>query len=281
VLSDDVRTQFLRFFEDRGHRRLASAGLVPIDDPTLLFTSAGMVPFKPYFMQRDVPPAPRLTTAQRCFRTTDIDSVGDISHNTFFEMLGNFSIGDYFKSDAIPWAWELVTRGFGLHKERLWNTVYTDDDEAFDLWLKQGQRPDRILRYGEEEGNYWLSGDVGPCGPCSEIFYDFGEELGCGPNCEPKHDCPRVLEIWNLVFMAFYQEAPGKRTPLPKKNVDTGAGLERITRVLAGVPSSYDTDVFQPILSTIGSATGAEYGSDPDTTRLMRIIPTTAARRHS
>jgi len=272
VLSDDLRSQFLRFFEDRGHRRIASAGLVPIDDPTLLFTSAGMVPFKPYFMGRDLPPAPRLTTAQRCFRTTDIDSVGDISHNTFFEMLGNFSIGDYFKSDAIPWAWELVTRGFGLPKERLWNTVYTDDDEAFELWLKQGQRPDRILRYGEEEGNYWLSGDVGPCGPCSEIFYDFGEELGCGPSCEPKHDCPRFLEIWNLVFMAFYQEAPGKRTPLPKKNVDTGAGLERITRVLAGVPSSYDTDVFQPILRTIGSVTGAEYGSDPDTTRLMRII---------
>ena len=271
-LSDDVRAQFLRFFEDRGHRRVASAGLVPIDDPTLLFTSAGMVPFKPYFMGRAVPPAPRLTTAQRCFRTTDIDSVGDISHNTFFEMLGNFSIGDYFKSDAIPWAWELVTRGFGLPKERLWNTVYTDDDEAFDLWVKQGQRPERVLRYSEADGNYWLSGDIGPCGPCSEIFYDFGEELGCGPDCEPKHDCPRFLEIWNLVFMAFYQEAPGKRTPLPKKNVDTGAGLERITRVLAAVPSSYDTDVFQPILSTIGGVTGAEYGRDDDTTRLMRII---------
>jgi len=272
VISDDLREQFLRFFGERGHLKRDSAPLVPIGDPTLLFTSAGMVPFKPYFMGREAAPAPRMVSVQRCFRTTDIDEVGDISHNTFFEMLGNFSVGDYFKEQAIPWAWELITRVYGIPKERLWNTVYTDDDEAFDLWVQQGQLPERIYRYGEADGNYWLSGDIGPCGPCSELFYDWGEEFGCGPDCEPKHDCGRFLEIWNLVFMAFYQEAPGKRTPLPKKNVDTGMGLERLTRVVAQVPSAYDTDLFQPILAAIKRVTSPARWEEPDAIRMMRAI---------
>src|SRR5579885_2503134 len=204
VNSDEVRERFLRYFEARGHRRIESAPLVPHDDPTLLFTSAGMVQFKPYFTGRAPAPAPRLTSVQRCFRTTDIDDVGDVSHHTFFEMLGNFSVGDYFKADVIPWAWQFVTEELGIPRERLWNTVFRDDDEAFNLWVPPG--------------------DFGPCGPCSEIFYDWGEQYGCGPDCQPSHDCGRFLEIWNLVFMALYQDEDGRRTPLEKANIDTGAG---------------------------------------------------------
>src|SRR5438093_1915312 len=172
--SDQVRERFTNFFVQRGHVRQSSATLVPVGDPTLLFTSAGMVQFKPYFMGKAQPPASRLTSVQRCFRTSDVESVGDVSHHTFFEMLGNFSVGDYFKADAIPWAWDFVTKELSIPEDRLWNTVYRDDDEAFDLWVKVGQKPERIFRYGEAEGNYWFSGDVGPCGPCSEIFYDWG-----------------------------------------------------------------------------------------------------------
>src|SRR5579884_1492087 len=168
LTTDQVREAFTRFFVERGHRPLESASLVPVDDPTLLFTSAGMVPFKPYFMGRAVPPARRLTTVQRCFRTSDIESVGDASHHTFVEMLGNFSVGDYFKQEVIPWSWEFVTHDLGLPEERLWITVFTDDDEAYDIWRALGRPPERIKRYGEEEGNFWSSGDVGPCGPCSE-----------------------------------------------------------------------------------------------------------------
>jgi alanyl-tRNA synthetase len=272
VNSDELRERFLRFFMAREHRRIESAPLVPVGDPTLMFTSAGMVQFKPYFTGKAQPPALRLTSVQRCFRTSDVDSVGDASHHTFFEMLGNFSVGDYFKAEAIPWAWEFITQELGIPRERLWNTVYTDDDVAFDLWVAQGQPPDRIYRYGEEEGNFWLSGDVGPCGPCSEIFYDWGEEYGCGPDCEPAHDCGRFLEIWNLVFMEKYQDDTGARTDLPKRNIDTGAGLERITRVLNNVPSTYDTDLFRSVLDAISAAIGPAYGSDEETTRVMRII---------
>jgi len=272
VNSDQLRERFLRFFVDRGHRRIDSAPLVPIGDPTLLFTSAGMVQFKPYFTGRAVPPALRMTSVQRCFRTTDIDVVGDGSHHTFFEMLGNFSVGDYFKPDAVRWAWEFVTGELGIAKDRLWNTVYNDDQVAFDLWLEVGQKPERILRYGEAEGNFWSAGPVGPCGPCSEIFFDWGEEYGCGPTCEPAHDCPRFLEIWNLVFMSLYQDESGQRTQLPKANIDTGAGLERITRVLNSAPSTYETDLFTPIIQVLEHTVGATYGADIDTTRMMRTI---------
>src|SRR5207249_5958017 len=215
--SDQIRETFLRFFEERGHRRLPSASLVPHGDPTLLFTSAGMVPFKPYFMGLAEPPAPRLTTVQKVFRTTDIESVGDFSHLTFFEMLGNFSVGDYFKKEAIAWAWELVTKGYNFPAEKLHITVFTTDDEAYNCWRRQGMPEDRLYRFGEEY-NYWFSGDVGPCGPNSEMFVDRGPRAGCeycaagncGPNREP--ECGRFLEIWNLVFMTLYQAEDGTRS---------------------------------------------------------------------
>ena len=249
---------------------MPSAPLVPFGDPTLLFTTAGMVQFKPYFEGRAQPPSRRLTTVQKCFRTSDIDSVGDASHLTFFEMLGNFSVGDYFKEGAIPWAWELVTEVIGLPKERLWAAVYLDDDEAFDLWRKIGVPAERIMRYGEED-NYWFSGDVGPCGPCSEIYYDFGPTPGC-PECEkgtchPQVDCRdehgvgRFLELWNLVFMTYFQHEDGSRTDLPGKNIDTGAGLERWAAVLQGGGkrmSVYETDLFRPIIAKVEELSGRQ-----------------------
>ncbi|MDO8611202.1 MAG: alanine--tRNA ligase [Dehalococcoidia bacterium] len=284
---DEIRESFLRFFEERGHRRMSGAPLVPTGDPTLLFTSAGMVQFKPYFMGQAKPPHPRLTTVQKCFRTSDIDSVGDTSHLTFFEMLGNFSVGDYFKAEAVPWAWEYVTskQWLGLDPDRLWAAVYLDDDEAFDLWRTVGLPEERIRRYGEEQ-NYWFSGDVGPCGPCSELHYDFGPEFGCGPDCEPDHeDCDRFLEIWNLVFMTYYCDGE-KRTPLAQKNIDTGAGLERMavaalhndaarrggSRAALKRPSVYDTDLFAPIITRIEELSGKRYGEDAATDRAMRIV---------
>ena len=278
--SRHIRHSFLHFFEERGHRRLPSAPLVPIGDPTLLFTSAGMVPFKPYFLGQAQPPHSRLTTVQKCFRTTDIDSVGDTSHLTFFEMLGNFSIGDYFKAEAIAWAWEYVTRVLGLERERLWTAVYLDDDEAFELWRQVGVPQERIRRYGEEH-NFWFSGPVGPCGPCSEIHYDFGPPFGCGPACEPAHDCGRFLEIWNLVFMTYFRQADGSYTPLPKKNIDTGAGLERLAAVVlfqgegwdrSRPPSVYDTDAFRPIIRRVEELSGRRYGRHEATDRALRIV---------
>ena len=276
----ELREAFLRFFEERGHRRTAGAPIVPPGDPTLLFTSAGMVQFKPYFMGQSKPPHTRLASVQKCFRTTDIESVGDTKHLTFFEMLGNFSIGDYFKAEMIPWAWEFVTDVLKLPPERLWTSVYLDDDEAYALWRKLGVPEERIRRYGEEE-NYWFSGDIGPCGPCSEIYYDFGEQFGCGPACEPSHECGRFLEIWNLVFMSYYCDGE-KRTPLPSRNIDTGSGLERVATVLlfesegwdkSHLASPYDTDLFAPIIGRIEQVTGASYGAgDAAVDRAIRIV---------
>src|SRR5438874_302358 len=231
--SREIRRLWTTFFEELGHRAIPSASLVPVGDPTLLFTSAGMVQFKPYMMGLAEPPARRLISVQKCFRTSDIEEVGDDSHCTFFEMLGNFSIGDYFKPEVIPWAWELLTapqpQGAGLTKDRLWATIFREDEEAFDLWRKVGIPPERIVRYGEKD-NYWFSGAVGPCGPNTEVNYDFGADQGCRrpdchPNCEnPLPDgsgpCNRFIEIWNLVFMTLYQAEDGSRTPLPQKNVD-------------------------------------------------------------
>ncbi|MCH6556297.1 MAG: alanine--tRNA ligase [Chloroflexi bacterium] len=280
--SDEIRESFLRFFEERGHRRMPGAPLVPPGDPTLLFTSAGMVQFKPDFMGPTKPPHPRLTSVQKCFRTSDIDSVGDTSHLTFFEMLGNFSVGDYFKAEAIPWAWEFVTdkRWLGLDPDRLWASVFTDDDEAYGLWRKFLPE-ERVRRYGEE-CNYWFSGEIGPCGPCSELHYDFGPELGCGPDCEPDHDhCDRFLEIWNLVFMSYFCDGD-KRDPLPSKNIDTGAGLERMAvaslfeskewKDKGKLPSVYDTDLFTPIIKRIEKLSGKKYGKDEATDRALRIV---------
>ncbi len=284
--ADRIRKTFLRFFEERGHKVVPSSPLVPFGDPTLLFTTAGMVQFKPYFEGRAQPPSRRLTTVQKCFRTSDIDSVGDGSHLTFFEMLGNWSVGDYFKEEAIPWAWELVTEVIGLPKDRLWTAVYLDDDEAFDLWRKVGVPPERIVRYGEED-NYWFSGDVGPCGPCCEIYYDFGPTPGC-PECEkgtchPQVDCRdehgvgRFLELWNLVFMTYFQHEDGSRTALPQKNIDTGAGLERWAAVLQNPDpdrrtSVYETDLFRPIIAKVEELSGRKYGEDAATDRAMRIV---------
>jgi len=258
---------------------MPGAPIVPPGDPTLLFTSAGMVQFKPYFMGQSEPPNRRLTTVQKCFRTTDIESIGDTKHLTFFEMLGNFSIGDYFKAEIIPWAWEFYTRVLKLTPDRLWAAVYLDDDEAYDIWVKIGVPKERIKRYGEEH-NYWFSGEIGPCGPDSEIYYDFGEQFGCGPDCEPSHDCGRFLEIWNLVFMSFYCDGE-KRTPLPSKNVDTGAGLERNACALlfesggwdkSRLPSVYDTDLFQPVIRRVEELSGKQYGENEKTDRAIRIV---------
>ncbi len=280
--SDEIRESFLRFFEERGHRRMPSAPLVPPGDPTLLFTSAGMVQFKPYFMGQTKPPQPRLTGVQKCFRTSDIDSVGDTSHLTFFEMLGNFSVGDYFKAEAIAWAWEFVAdkKWLGLDPDRLWASVYLDDDEAFGLWRKFLPE-ERIRRYGEEH-NYWFSGAIGPCGPCAELHYDFGPEFGCGPQCEPDHEeCDRFLEIWNLVFMSYFCDGE-KRDPLPSKNIDTGAGLERMAvaslfeskewKDKSKLPSIYDTDSFAPIIMRIEKLSGKKYGKEEATDRALRIV---------
>jgi len=277
LTSDELRQAFLEFFVARGHQIVRSASLIPHGDPTLLFTSAGMVPFKPYFLGRETPPGRRLTSVQRCFRTTDIEIVGDPTHQTFFEMLGNFSVGDYFKDEAIPWAWEFVTQTLGIPASRLWNTVFTDDDVAYELWRRQGQPGDRILRYGIEEGNYWYSGDVGPCGPCSEIYFDFGADTGClQPDCQPSHSCGRFLEIWNIVFMAFNRQADGTQIALPAPNIDTGAGLERIASVLQhagpGIASDYETDLLRPLVEAAAALGGRVYGEDEHVDLACRVI---------
>ncbi len=275
----ELRRAFLGFFEKLDHRVMPSAPVVPAGDPTLLFTSAGMVPFKPYFMGQTQPPANRLTSVQKCFRTSDIESVGDESHLTFFEMLGNFSIGDYFKAEMVPWAQEFITKDLGIPQDRLWPAVFRDDDEAVDLWLAQGYPRERIMRYGEDD-NYWFSGDVGPCGPCSEIYYDFGEQFSCGPDCHPADDCPRFVEFWNLVFMTYYCDGD-KRDPLPQKNIDTGCGFERTMSVLlhlsdgwdkSKLPSVYDTVLFRPLIAKIEELSGKRYGDDPPTDRAIRIV---------
>ena len=272
---DDIRAAFLGFFEERSHLVMPSASLIPAGDPTLLLTSAGMVPFKPYFAGEAAPPGPRLTSVQKCFRTTDIDSVGDESHLTFFEMLGNFSVGDYFKREAIAWAWEFVTGVLELPPERLWATVYLDGDDAQRLWEETGVPAERIRRFGEKE-NYWgPAGTEGPCGPCSEVHYDFGgpcrvgkSDADCGPNCE----CGRFLELWNLVFMQFYQDPGGGRTPLPAPNVDTGMGLERTAAVMQQKPSIYETDLFAPIVAAVESLSGVRYGKDPEADYAIRVV---------
>jgi alanyl-tRNA synthetase len=274
---EKIRQTFVDFMTKRGHLQIPSASLVPHGDPTLLFTSAGMVPFKPYFMGLAEPPSKRMVTVQKCFRTTDIDAVGDYSHLTMFEMLGNFSIGDYFKDEAVDMAWELLTDGFGLPKDRLHITIFETDEVAHDAWRRIGIPEDRIYRFGEEY-NYWFSGDVGPCGPNSEIFVDRGPRAGCPrcaagnchPNAEP--DCGRFLEVWNLVFMELYQAEDGARTPLPAHNIDTGSGLERVATILQNKETIYDTDVFRPIIERVEHVTGRSYGEKAEEDRAMRII---------
>jgi len=273
VTGDELRQAFLSFFQDRGHKIILSSSLVPRKDPTLLLTSAGMVQIKPYFLGLEAPPSRRLASCQKCFRTTDIDSVGDSKHLTFFEMLGNFSVGDYFKKETISWAWEFVTKYLKLPEERLWITIYLDDDEAFAYWRQIGVPAEKISRFDEKDNFWGPVGDSGPCGPCSEIHYDLGEELGCGKaECKPNCECGRFSEIWNLVFTQYNQDQSGQRTPLPKPNIDTGMGLERTLAAIQSRPSPYETDLFSPLVDRICRSSGKEYGRDENTDRAIRIV---------
>ncbi|MEH6411744.1 MAG: alanine--tRNA ligase, partial [Hyphomonas sp.] len=264
---NDIREAFLSFFEAQGHVRRASAPLVPQNDPTLLFVNAGMVPFKNIFTGAETPFAPRATTSQKCVRAggkhNDLDNVGYTArHHTFFEMLGNFSFGDYFKEQAIHYGWDLVTKEFGLDPKRLLVTVYAEDDEAAALWKKIAGLPDdRIIRIGTSD-NFWSMGDTGPCGPCSEIFYDHGDKIAGGPPGSPEEDGDRFIEIWNLVFMQFDQSADGTRKPLPKPSIDTGMGLERIAAVLQGVHNNYEIDLFANLIKAEEDLYGAKAADD-------------------
>jgi alanyl-tRNA synthetase len=232
-----------------------------------------MVQIKPYYLGLEVPPSRRLVSCQKCFRTTDIDLVGDSKHLTFFEMLGNFSVGDYFKKETIAWAWEFATRYLKLPEERLWITIYLDDDESFNHWREMGIPAGRILRFGDESNFWGPVGDSGPCGPCSEIHYDLGAEFGCGKaDCRPNCDCGRFSEIWNLVFTQYDQDQSGRRTHLPKPNIDTGMGLERTLAAVHGKPSPYETVVFSPLVHRLCSLSEKEYGRDGDTDRAIRIV---------
>lgn len=261
--SAEIRQKFLQFFADRGHEIVPSSSLVPGNDPTLLFTNAGMVQFKDAFLGDEVRAVNRATSSQRCVRAggkhNDLENVGYTArHHTFFEMLGNFSFGDYFKREAIKYAWEFLTVELGLPAEKLWVTVYQDDDEAAALWLDEMKiDPTRFSRLGEKD-NFWAMGDTGPCGPCSEIFFDHGEDVPGGPPGSPDEDGDRYIEIWNLVFMQYERKADGTLTPLPKPSVDTGAGLERVAAVLQNVHSNYEIDLFQSLLADIGEITGVK-----------------------
>ncbi|WP_457679298.1 alanine--tRNA ligase [Thermovibrio sp.] len=275
---DKIRETFLKFFEDKGHVRVKSSPLVPKNDPTLLFTNAGMVQFKDYFLGKEEPPFKRATSCQKCMRAggkhNDLENVGKTGrHHTFFEMLGNFSFGDYFKKEAIEFAWELITQVFRLPKERLYVSVYKDDDEAFRIWKEViGLPEEKIYRLGEKD-NFWAMGDTGPCGPCSEIYYDRGEEFACGENCGiGSCDCDRYLEIWNLVFMEYERNEKGELRPLSKPSIDTGMGLERIASILQGVPSNYETDLLFPLVKWASEISGIPYGKDEKSSVSMRVI---------
>lgn len=275
--SKEVRETFLTFFEKKGHVRVKSSSLIPHGDPTLLFTNAGMVQFKDVFLGKEKRPYKRATSCQKCMRAggkhNDLENVGKTHrHHTFFEMLGNFSFGDYFKREAINFAWELITEVYRLPKERLWITIFERDDEAFEIWNREiGVPSDRIVRMGEKD-NFWSMGDVGPCGPCSEIIFDQGEDMACGPNCDIYCGCDRFLEIWNLVFMQYNRREDGTLEPLPSPSIDTGMGLERITAVLQGKRSNYDTDLFVPIIEFICDISGRDYGKDQRSDIAIRAI---------
>ena len=274
---NEIRSRFLNYFADKGHTIVDSSSLVPHDDPTLLFANAGMNQFKRVFMGEERRDYIRAVTSQRCVRAggkhNDLENVGYTArHHTFFEMLGNFSFGDYFKKDAIAFAWEFLTQELGIDPAQLWVSVYEDDDEAFALWEEVKELPQgRIVRLGASE-NFWSMGDTGPCGPCSEIHIDLGPEVGCDrPDCAVGCDCDRYLELWNLVFMQFYKDENGM-TPLPKPSIDTGMGLERVAAVLQGKFNNFDSDLFQPIISQVEEQSGKKYGTDPAVDVAMRVI---------
>ena len=278
MTGNEIRARFLKYFENKGHAVVESSSLVPHDDPTLLFTNAGMVQFKRVFMGEEQRDYVRSATSQRCVRAggkhNDLENVGHTArHHTFFEMLGNFSFGDYFKKEAISFAWEFLTVDLGLDPNQLWVSVFREDDEAYELWEQIEGLPDgRIVRLGEEE-NFWAMGDTGPCGPCSEIHIDQGIEAGCDrPDCAVGCDCDRFLELWNLVFMQFYRDETGKMTPLPKPSIDTGMGLERVAAVMQGKLNNFESDLFTPLIKKISSMAGKQYGSSDKDDVAMRVI---------
>jgi alanyl-tRNA synthetase len=277
MTSDEIRRAFLNYFAERGHRIVRSSSLIPQNDPTLLFTNAGMVQFKSVFLGEEIRDYKRAATSQKCVRAggkhNDLEIVGKTArHHTFFEMLGNFSFGDYFKKEAIQMGWDLLMRQWGLPVEQMWITIYLDDDEAFHLWRKVGVSEDRIVRLGEKD-NFWAMGDTGPCGPCSEIVIDQGEGVGCGrPDCRVGCDCDRFLELWNLVFMQYNRDSEGKLQPLAKPCIDTGMGLERISAVLQGVKSNYESDLFTPLFKEIEGIAHVSYGQDDRTDTSLRVI---------
>ena len=274
----ELRRLYLQFFSEKGHTIIPSASLIPENDPTVLFTTAGMHPLVPYLMGAAHPAGKRLADVQKCVRTGDIDNVGDASHLTFFEMLGNWSLGDYFKHDSIAWSWEFLTdeKWLGIDKDRLYFSCFEGNEKAprdtysHDRWVEMGVDPSHIF-YLSAKHNWWIPGSSGPCGPDTEIFYDTGKEK-CSENCNPSCDCGKYLEIWNNVFMEYFQDAKGVLTPLEKKNVDTGMGLERTVATLQGAPSVYDTDAFTNILATISRLSGKNYKDSDDTVKAFRII---------
>ena len=270
---NDIREKYLSFFESKGHLRHKSFPLVPINDKSILLINAGMTPLKKFFTGEEEPPRHRMTTCQKCIRTPDIDRVGITArHGTYFEMLGNFSFGDYFKKEAIPWAWEFCTKVIELPEERIWVTIYLDDDEAFDIWTKEvGIPEERVVRLGKED-NFWEHGS-GPCGPCSELHFDRGEEFGCGkPDCKPGCDCDRYMEFWNLVFTQFDNDGNGNYTRLAKPNIDTGMGLERLACIMQGVNNLFEVDTVQNIMKAIVDKAGVKYGDDPKKDISLRVI---------
>jgi alanyl-tRNA synthetase len=278
MTSSEIRAKFLKYFEERGHAVISSSSLIPKDDPTLLFTNSGMVQFKDLFLGLEDRGYMRAASSQRCVRAggkhNDLENVGYTArHHTFFEMLGNFSFGDYFKKESIAWGWDFLTNLMGLDKSKMWITIYKDDDEAFEIWNKEmGVTAERIVRMGMDT-NFWLMGETGPCGPCSEIVYDQGSEVGCGrAECNVECPCDRHLELWNHVFTQFDRDIKGNFNPLPKPNIDTGMGLERLAAVKQGVRSNYDTDLFTPIIRFIEKISKKKYGKNADNDTSMRVI---------
>ena len=278
MTGNDIRRRFLDYFKGRNHQIVRSSSLVPHDDPTLLFTNAGMVQFKRTFLGEEKRNYVRATTSQKCVRAggkhNDLENVGYTArHHTFFEMLGNFSFGDYFKEKAIEFAWDLLTNGYGLPTDKLWISIYLDDDEAHNLWHKTiGVPEDRIVRFGEKD-NFWSMGDTGPCGPCSEILMDRGEAFACDrPDCKVGCECDRYLEIWNLVFMQFNRDASGNMAPLPKPSIDTGLGLERMVSIIQDTPTNYETDLFVPIIQKVEALSEQRLGSSTETDIAMKVI---------
>lgn len=270
---NELRERYLKFFEGKGHLRLPSFPLVPINDPSLLLINSGMAPLKPYFTGKEEPPRKRVATCQKCIRTPDIENVGKTArHGTFFEMLGNFSFGDYFKKEAIPWAWEFITEDLKMPVDKLWVTIYEDDDEAFEIWNKDvGLPPERIVRMGKAD-NFWEHG-TGPCGPCSEIYYDRGVERGCGkPDCKVGCECDRFIEFWNNVFTQFNKDEEGNYTRLPNPNIDTGMGLERLACISQDVENLFEVDTVRNVLDTVCKTAGVKYHESEKTDISIRVI---------